>query len=293
MLSRSLYIIFYVAYLVTIAIFLWFVFSYTDVPSWVFILFAFALGIIIVSIIVKEFFIKSEINEDGTVLNDTSVRNWTIGYWLLYIIAIALIAIGTYFVVTTSSIPWWIWCILILAIILDLISSILMVIGSLAVVFAVLIAFLALMSYIIGIIFFIIYSDAPWWVWAILAIAIVFSIVANTFETMANKNEYLTTKKSTKESPPPTQPLSTQPLYAQPPYAQYAQPPYQTSTQPNYTGMEPIQPRNSPSARAPLPPRSTSSVSLPASSLSPSLSTGPSTPLLSTPSSTQIKTLSP
>lgn len=175
--SIAYHTVFELLYLITLAIGLWFVFSYSFVPQWVYAFFGVAILILIIGVLMKAFLFKP----------DTNLSSWGLIYAIFHIVALILIIVGIGFVIKYSKIPWWVWVILGVAIILGIIAMMIFAITSKAKLLGIVFYIFAIILYITGIIFVIIYSNAPWWTWAIVLLALVFSILASVFDPLAAK----------------------------------------------------------------------------------------------------------
>lgn len=112
---RVLYLTFVILYLITLAIGLWFLLYYSGVPGWVWIFFAIAIILLIISTMMRETREQNKKNFD----------RWGIFFVVLDVISIILMIVGFIFVVMYSTLPWWIWLILGLSILFLLIVGIL------------------------------------------------------------------------------------------------------------------------------------------------------------------------
>ena len=182
--SRALYITFSILYLISLAIILWFLLYYSGVPSWVWIFFGVAILIAIISLIIREVAIKSHVSSSGKIISN-NLGLWGVFYILLQIMAIILIIVGLIFVIKYSTIPWWVWVILGSAILLALIGTIITSVGG--VVVGIIFLIIAFIAYIVGIILLVVYSHAPWWIWILIGVMILFGILASIFEYMSEK----------------------------------------------------------------------------------------------------------
>jgi len=183
---RVLYITFTILYMITLAIVLWFLLYYSGVPSWVWIFFGVAILIAIISLIIREVAVKNTVTSSGKEKSGP-FGLWGIFYILLQITALILIIIGLIFTIKYSTIPWWVWVILgsaIVLVILALIMALIPVAGPIISLVLIVIAFLA---YVVGLILLVIYSHAPWWIWIIIGVMILFGILASIFEALSER----------------------------------------------------------------------------------------------------------
>ena len=184
--SRVLYITFTILYMITLAIVLWFLLYYSGVPSWVWIFFGVAILIAIISLIMREVAVKTVVTTSGKVKSGP-FGLWGIFYILLQITALILIIIGLIFTIKYSTIPWWVWVILGAAIILVILALILALIPIAGPIIALVLIVLAFIAYVVGLIFLVIYSHAPWWIWIIIGVMILFGILASIFEGLSER----------------------------------------------------------------------------------------------------------
>lgn len=188
MLNRALYLTFYVLYLITLAIAIFFVLHYSGVPSWVWTFFGVGLLILMLAVLVKEFFMKRIITNTGRDITTGSHTFWSVMYILMVLAGIVLLIIGLIFTIQYSSIPWWVWLVLALAIILSIIGNAILAFAPGAFVVAIIMGVLSLILFIVGLILLIIHSNSPWWVWLIVGLAVLFAILAAIFEGLSDKN---------------------------------------------------------------------------------------------------------
>lgn len=187
MVSRIWYIIFYIAYLLVLAVALWFLLYYSGIETWIWSLFAAAIAIFIVGIIIKETLLVDVVTESGIPV-DTGVGFWKIIYYLAHIVAFILIFTGLVFTITQSPAPWWVWGLLSLSIIVSVLSTMLQTLGPYARPFAVLVYIISFGLYIAAIVLLVIYSEAPWWIWLIVGAAFALSIIYSIFENISEPN---------------------------------------------------------------------------------------------------------
>ena len=184
---RALYITFYILYLITLAIVLWFLLYYSGVPSWVWIFFGVAILIAIISLIMSEVAIKRHVSSAGKPVPSHGLSGWSVLFILLHLTSLILMVIGLIFVIMYSSIPWWVWVILGSAILLILIGGIITAVGG--IVIGIIFLIIAYIAYIVGVILLVIYSTAPWWIWILIGMLILFGILASVFEYMSEKEK--------------------------------------------------------------------------------------------------------
>lgn len=211
--SRTLYITFYTIYLALLALSLWFLLYYSNVPYWVWFFFAIALIISFISLIIREAAIKHIVNtklstktiqgsqgsqsqkeevqikevSEGTGPSKSTMGSWGITYIFMQIASMILIIVGIIFVIIYSSIPWWIWVILGVAILLNIMAVVIAALIPKGIAFSLVVSIIAFIVFLVGFSFLVVYSQAPFWVWLIFAIAIIFLMIADIFEKISEK----------------------------------------------------------------------------------------------------------
>ena len=176
---RVLYLTFVILYLITLAIGLWFLLYYSGVPGWVWIFFAIAIILLIISTMMRETREQNKKNFD----------RWGIFFVVLDVISIILMIVGFIFVVMYSTLPWWIWLILGLSILFLLIVGILRAANINIAIVGLILGLLGVIGLFTGIILILIYSKSPWWVWMIFVVVLVFDILANIFVAASAKGD--------------------------------------------------------------------------------------------------------
>lgn len=197
--SRTYYYIFYILYLITLGVGLWFLLYYSGVPSWVWIFFGAAILITIISVLMKEFLLVGTITTSGKYITNDDYAFWVVLYMIFNITVFILIIVGLIFVIKYSSIPWWVWLILSLGILFSIIGDMLMIFGNVGYIFSLIFNVISLILFIVGVGLVIVYSHAPWWVWLIVGIAILFAIIAGIFENIngsIQRNNVTTSEKT-------------------------------------------------------------------------------------------------
>lgn len=174
MISRILYIVFYIIYLILIGVGLWFLLFYFNVPEWVWAFFAIAIVIVIIGVITKESFFQD--------------HPWTIMYAFLHFIAFTLIIIGIVFIMTYSTMPWWIWTPLILGLIFSILTEMIVELSPNLVAISIFLAMLTFISFIIGLVLLITYGQTPEWLWLIFGLAILFFVLAGIFKAISYRH---------------------------------------------------------------------------------------------------------
>ena len=184
--TRALYVTFYILYLFLLAIGLWFLFYFEGIPSWIWILFGVAFLLLIIAVLIKETLTRKVINSRGEIMDYGMFKGWGVFVFILNLMALILVIIGIILVIINSkTIPWWVWLLLGLAVLFSFLGNIISAGGG--IVFPLIFGLIALGLFITGGIFYVIYSQAPWWVWVIISVAIIFSILAGAFESLSQK----------------------------------------------------------------------------------------------------------
>lgn len=179
--TRALYLTFFVFFLITLAIAMWFILSYAKVPGWVYSFFIAAILIAFVTLFVREFLTTRKYDCRGIVTNAGSVGFWSVFNLIMYITAFILLILGLAFVIKYSTVPWWVWVVLGTGIILLVISDLILSYAPNAWIWAMLVGLLAFATLIAAIVLMVIYIPAPWWVWSLVGLAVVFAILAAIF----------------------------------------------------------------------------------------------------------------
>jgi len=185
---RWIYLVFYILYLILLAVSLWFILHYSGVQPWVWSFFGSAILILIICIFIKEFLMTRTFTSQGKHISPGSLTVWSVFYVILHIISFILIIVGLAFVIIQSSIPWWVWVILGVAILLSIISTVILALAPRAHVVSIILSVMALILMVVGIIFLLIYSKSPWWNWLLVGFTIFFAIMAAFFEFISEKN---------------------------------------------------------------------------------------------------------
>ncbi len=203
-LHRGVYMTFMILYLVTLAVGLWFLFYYSQVPNWVWIFFGVAILLEIIDLLIAESSVTKtkkhnenieHLDQDGTVVHVTSddiiitdntpikMGGWDILYGSIQIVILILLIIGFAFVIKYAvNIPWWVWFLLGLSILFSILGTVIEVLTKKSKGLWLLIcSIISTALWITGIIFFVIYTTAPWWTWAIIALAFIFAALAQIF----------------------------------------------------------------------------------------------------------------
>lgn len=191
MVSRALSLSFYIFYLITLAIALWFLLHYSGVQSWVWIFFGIAILIAIIGALMREFLLVRTVTPSGTIIYSNSLKFWLILYVIFHITALILIIVGIVLVIRYSTIPWWVWVVLAIAIFLSIISNMILAFSHGSYIFAIIIFVIALILFIAGVVLLIIYSHVPLWVWLIIGLAVFFAILSVIFDGMADRNKVI------------------------------------------------------------------------------------------------------
>ena len=186
--SRIWYIIFYVLYMVMLSITLWVLLYYSGVPTWVWILYVSAMVIFVIGLIIKETLMTRVVTASGLPVK-TGNDFWSIFYYIAHIVAFILIVVGLAFnIIYAETVPWWVWLMLGISILLSVLSTMILAIAPGATAVSLFVYVLSFITYIIALVLLIIYSTAPWWVWLMIGATLILSIIAGIFENMSVPN---------------------------------------------------------------------------------------------------------
>ena len=207
--NRAFYIVFYIIYLLLLAISLWFLLYYSGVHSWVFFgFFGIAILIATINLFIKEFLLKKGVTVDGEMIPNDMYTFWSWFYGITQITAIILVIVGIVFVIIHSTVPWWVWLILAVGIFMPLITAMLLNWIQGEPILSVLLSVISLTLVIIGLVFLVIYSEAPWWVWLLVGLTIIVAVVAGVLEGFSDKNQYVVDVEVNKAVLPRSHPIS-------------------------------------------------------------------------------------
>lgn len=193
---RALFITFSILYLVMLAVVLWFLLYYSGVPAWVWIFFGIAILLIGISLIIDEVTRKHK--------RSGSLNSWGALHIILQLCALVLMIVGLVFVIKYSTIPWWIWLILGLGILFILIGSLISSVGGKLP--SIILTIIGFVAYLVGFVLLVIYSESPWWIWILIGLLFVFSILSSIFDHTSGTEK----SKSTKSNPKPDPDQETQ-----------------------------------------------------------------------------------
>lgn len=187
--SRLWYLIFYVIYLAMLLTALWFMISLSNVPNWVFFLFLAASIMWVLIAIGRETLLTAQMLPDGTLMISPLSTFWTVMYWILAATATGLTIAGFVLVIINSTVPWWVWLLILVAWLVSFLGQAIGMITNSpsAWIFSVFIAVLAGITYIIAIILIILYSNLPWWVWLLFGLSFLFGLIAAALEPFSKK----------------------------------------------------------------------------------------------------------
>jgi hypothetical protein len=198
--NRALYVLFYILYLITLAIAIWFLVYYGQVPNWVYIFFLVAIIIMVIGVLIKEFLLQRTRTKSGKDVSK-NISGWLIAYVAFHILAFLLFITGVVFVGIYGTIAWWILALLAIGIILTVVASMIYAFYPRKELVAYIVYLVGVLIYIAGFILLVYFSDAPWWIWLILLTAVGFSVVASVFEYISEKNEVIVPDLPPKKSP--------------------------------------------------------------------------------------------
>lgn len=187
---RGLYITFYILYLIALAATIYFVLHYSNVPQWVFYLYVSGFALAFVGLIIKETVMRHVIKADCEIVNVSSARGWSIFYGILHLAAFILIITGIGFTIAHATIPWWPWVLIAIGIVASILASFILSWSTSAVWrwIAGVLTLSALILEVVGLIYVVIYSKAPSWIWGLIAAVIVLGIATHFFEQISEPN---------------------------------------------------------------------------------------------------------
>lgn len=188
---RAFHVTFYVLFLIMLGIVLWFLLFYAGVPGWVWSLFGAAIIIAIIGVIIKEVLIKKKAAPcTGEILSPNPLAGWSLAYYIFHVIAFLLIITGIVLVIIYGNYPWWLWVLLGVGLALIIIAA-MMHVGSAdrgikitAFVFAI----LGTITLAVFEVLLVVYSDAPWWIWVLIAVMILFGFLSGGLEPISAEN---------------------------------------------------------------------------------------------------------
>lgn len=184
--NQVLFIIVYIIYLILLAATLWFLFYYSGVPAWVWSLFGIAILLAIINLLLKELLARKKVDCKSKTIKEEEPSPWGVLSLILDIFILLLILIGMILVIIFSvNVPWWVWLILGVAILFSFLAVVVGFFGS--IIFLLIFSVIALILYIIGIIFYIGYADAPWWIWILVSLTLIFSILSSIFNYLSDR----------------------------------------------------------------------------------------------------------
>lgn len=169
--ETSLYITFSFLYMITMGVILWILLDYSGVPRWVWYLFAIAIVLRMIALIIFVVIIDDP---------DPEISFWPTTFIILEVSAFLIILFGLWFTFKYSIIPWWIWGILALAYIFNILVAFNLLIKFY--ITASIFSILHALTHILGLVLFVYYSGAPLWIWGIIFLSIIFSTMATIFE---------------------------------------------------------------------------------------------------------------
>jgi phosphatidylglycerophosphate synthase len=217
---RAFNITFYLLYLILLAVTLYFLLYYAEVPVWVWSLFGIAILIAVIGVVIKETTMKrkKKIKKGGVeeIEDPKLTGGWSLSYHIFHVIAVILVVTGIILTaVYAKNVPWWVWLILGLAIVIAFLGP--MIHASTSnknwKTTSLFFSMIASILYISGLIFFVIYSNSPWWIWLLIVATVVFQFLGGALEFPAEENidcvedENDVENKSTPENTPALQTL--------------------------------------------------------------------------------------
>jgi hypothetical protein len=188
---RAFHVTFYILFLIMLGVVLWFLLYYAGVPGWVWSLFGAALVIAIIGVIIKEVLIKKkEAPCTGEILSPNPLAGWSLAYYIFHVIAFLLIITGIVLVIIYGNYPWWLWILLGVGVALIIIAA-MMHVGSAErgiKITAFVLAVIGTITLAVFEVLLVVYADAPWWIWVLIAVMILFGILSGGLEPISAEN---------------------------------------------------------------------------------------------------------
>jgi hypothetical protein len=186
-LPRALYVTFYVLYLVVMALVLWFMVHYTDIPAWIYILLVVPLAIFVIGLAVKETVMKGQLYPDGTTTYHLN-GGWVIFYIIAHIAAFIMFGTGIVLAMANDSQHWWGWLLFGMGFLMTILATMLLTLLPKRLAWAIVVAVLGYIMMIAGAIIVLFFAQPEWWGWTILAVAVILGVLAFVFELMVEEN---------------------------------------------------------------------------------------------------------
>lgn len=186
---------FYILYLITYLLFLFFLLQQLEISMYIFWMFFSGIVILGIGVIQKELFIKRQIrNGEETCTSVSRRRGWTVVYSVLHVLAIGLIiaAMVLFILQAKEKIPWWCFLLIFLGFLFSIFSTMIHAITPRARAWATLLHFIGVALLLVGFTFFVYYSikaGVLWYTWLLYSLAILFGILAGGFEYIAKPND--------------------------------------------------------------------------------------------------------
>lgn len=200
-LHRFIYITFYILYLIFLSVGIHYLLIYTNSASWVAWLFISGFILAGIGVFIKEFLLKHIVTcceRDVTQDINACYKYWMYIYIILHIIAFILIIAGVVFAIINSTLPWYVWVLLGLAIILYFIGSMILALYPLCTTLAITIYTIAFILYIIALVLLVVYGpnslnlnltlSSTFWLWIFIAVGILLGLLAVLFEGLSDMN---------------------------------------------------------------------------------------------------------
>lgn len=181
----GLYIIFYLLYLITTLVIIYFLIEYSETPQWVWLFFGASFAFLIMNILIKENYLKCEDRK----------TEWIAIYGVVALASLILFVTGLILTIIYSIIPWWIWLIIGIGIIIPILGTIIVALlhnypNTMTIILGIM-AFLGFIALVVGLILLIIYSNAPWWIWLLVVLAIIFLLISGMLEATLERKTSL------------------------------------------------------------------------------------------------------
>ena len=185
--TRIMHMIFYILYLILVAVIIWFLLYYSKVPAWVYTFYIVTILILISSVFIREFCLIRKASPLNLTLNASSFTPWLISYVVLNIITILLVIVGVSFTIQYSTIPYWVWILLGFGTIFIVMSILLVAISPKTLLVSIFFTLIGLVSHIIAIVYLMFSASIPGWMWFLLLPAFICFFLSNLFEHLSKK----------------------------------------------------------------------------------------------------------
>lgn len=189
-LPRALYVTFYVLYLVMVALVLWFMVHFSDIPAWIYILLVVPLAIFVIGLAVNETVMKGQRYPDGTITYRLNA-GWVIFYIIAHIAAFIMFGTGIVLAMVHDSHHWWGWLLFGLGFAFTILAFMLLALVPHNVAWAIVVAILGFIMMVAGAIIVLFFASPEWWAWTVFAVAALLGVLAFIFAVLAEPNVML------------------------------------------------------------------------------------------------------